>query len=89
MTGTHPNYSGYIQETAAAFYIALPNVFTGACPASTTPVYRLWNARVDSNHRYTTDPRHQGADAGDRVHRRRLWPQRSGHVRSCLAAGVA
>ena len=56
MIGTHPNYSGYIQETAAAFHIALPNVFTGACPADTTPVYRLWNARVDSNHRYTTDP---------------------------------
>ena len=56
LIGFDPNYSGYIQETAAAFYIALPNPFTGACPASTTAVYRLWNARVDSNHRYTTDP---------------------------------
>jgi len=50
-----PNYSGYIQETPAAFYTYLPNAFTGACPANTTPVYRLWNGRVDSNHRYTTD----------------------------------
>jgi hypothetical protein len=56
LIGVDPNYSGYILETPAAFNIALPNVFTGACPASTTPVYRLWNARADSNHRYTTDP---------------------------------
>ncbi len=54
--GFDPNYSGYILETSAAFYIALPDTQTGACPAGTTPVYRLWNARADSNHRYTTDP---------------------------------
>ncbi len=51
-----PNYSGYIEETDAAFYVTLPNAATGACPANTIPVYRLWNGRVDSNHRYTTDP---------------------------------
>ena len=56
LIGFDPNYSGYILETSSAFYIALPNTFTGACPANTTPVYRLWNARVDSNHRYTIDP---------------------------------
>src|SRR5689334_6354718 len=49
-----PNYSGYIEETAAEFYIALPDFTTGACPAGTAPVYRLWNQRADSNHRYTT-----------------------------------
>lgn len=27
---------------------------TGACPADTTPVYRLYNNRPDANHRYTT-----------------------------------
>ncbi len=37
-------------------YIALPNLLTGACASSTVPVFRLWNARADSNHRYTTDP---------------------------------
>jgi len=50
--GTDPNYSGYIYESPAAFYIALPDVATGACPAATVPVYRLWNQRADSNHRY-------------------------------------
>lgn len=56
LIGVDPNYSGYILETSAAFYIYLPNQQTGACPAQTVPVYRLWNARADSNHRYTTDP---------------------------------
>ena len=52
--GFDPNYSGYILETSAAFYLELPNTSTGACRAGTTPVYRLWNNRADSNHRYTT-----------------------------------
>ena len=34
----------------------LPDLVTGACPAGYVPVYRLWNQRADSNHRYTTDP---------------------------------
>lgn len=53
--GTDPDYSGYIEETPAEFYIALPDMATGACAPGTLPVYRLWNGRADSNHRYTTD----------------------------------
>jgi len=53
--GVDPNYSGYVEETASAFFIALPDTTTGACPAGTTPVYRLFNNRTDANHRYTTD----------------------------------
>ncbi len=51
-------------ETAAAFHVLLPDLATGACPPILTfdvnstgesyPVYRLWNRRADSNHRYTT-----------------------------------
>jgi len=37
-------------------YIALPDLATGECPAGLVKVYRLWNARADSKHRYTTDP---------------------------------
>ncbi len=51
-----PNYAGYVYESPDAFYAALPDTATGACPAGTVPVYRLWNQRGDSNHRYTTDP---------------------------------
>ena len=52
--GVDPNFSGYVEETPAEFYIALPNAM-GLCPPSTANVYRLWNARADSNHRYTPD----------------------------------
>ena len=52
---TDPNFGGYVQESASAFYIGLPDTTTGACPSGTLPVYRLWNARADSNHRYTAD----------------------------------
>jgi len=53
--GTDPNYSGYIQESPSVFYLLLPDVTTGACAANYIPVFRLWNQRADSNHRYTTD----------------------------------
>ena len=54
-TAINPSFSGYVFETPAAFYIALPDTTTGTCPAGTVPVYRLWNQRFDSNHRFTTD----------------------------------
>jgi len=41
-------------ESDNVFQINLPNKATGLCPAETVPVYRLWNQRIDSNHRYTT-----------------------------------
>ena len=53
---TDPNYSGYVYESPNAFYAALPNPLTGACPAGMVPVFRLWNQRADSNHRYAADP---------------------------------
>jgi Repeat of unknown function (DUF5648) len=43
-----------VKETDTAFYIALPDTTTGACASDEVPVYRLWNGRTDSNHRYTT-----------------------------------
>jgi len=53
--GVEPNYSGYVLETSQAFAVALPDA-AGMCPNNWTAVYRLWNNRTDSNHRYTTDP---------------------------------
>ena len=55
-TATDPNYSGYVYESPNVFFVALPDITTGACPIGTIPVYRLWNQRADSNHRYTADP---------------------------------
>ena len=54
--GSDPNYSDYVEESPSVFYVQLPDGTTGACPAGASPIYRLWNRRADSNHRYTTDP---------------------------------
>ena len=42
-------------ESDNVFKLYLPDQNTGACPATTVPVYRAWNSRPDVNHRYTTD----------------------------------
>ena len=47
---SHPEY---VLETAQAFLATLPDS-TGQCADGAQPVYRLWNGRIDSNHRYTT-----------------------------------
>jgi hypothetical protein len=47
-------YPLFTYESPNVFYIPVPDAVTGACPAGTTPVYRLWDARADTNHRYTT-----------------------------------
>jgi hypothetical protein len=41
------------EETADAFFVTLPAA--GVCPAGTTPVYRVFDNRVDANHRYMID----------------------------------
>jgi len=46
----------WLEETANAFGVFLPDTQTGQCPVNSIPVYRLWNQRTDSNHRFTTDP---------------------------------
>ena len=52
---THAAFPGFDYESPSVFHVALPDATTGTCPASTAPVYRLWNQRADTNHRYTTD----------------------------------
>ena len=45
----------WILESDNVFEVFLPNLTTGQCPAGSIPIYRAWNNRADSNHRYTTD----------------------------------
>jgi hypothetical protein len=47
--------NAWLFESANVFAVDLPDSATGECPPRTQPVFRLWNARKDSNHRYTTD----------------------------------
>ncbi len=49
----HPDY---LLETDNAFYASVPDPVTGACGYDQLAVYRLWNQRIDSNHRYTVSP---------------------------------
>lgn len=49
-------FPSFVLESEAVFAAALPDRATGACATGMLPVYRLWNARADSNHRYTADP---------------------------------
>jgi len=42
-------------ESTDVFDIRLPDTVTGACATGFVPVYRMWNQRADSNHRFTTD----------------------------------
>ncbi len=79
---TDPAYSGYVLESSAAFFIALPDTATGDCPAGTSPVYRLWNERPDSNHRYTTSGAVTRADDRAGLRRRRLRRRQRGDVRA-------
>ena len=46
-------------ESPNVFRVFMPDPATGACPAGTQPVYRSWNHRSDTNHRFTTDDRVQ------------------------------
>ena len=43
-------------ESSNVFRMALPDMMSGACPVGTMSVFRTWNQRADTNHRYTTDP---------------------------------
>jgi hypothetical protein len=48
-------------ESDDVFKVGLPDPISGACAQGSVPIYRAWNNRVDSNHRYTTDPTVQQA----------------------------
>jgi serine protease len=50
----HARYPAFEYESPSVFYIVVPDPNTGACPAGTIPVYRLYDNRADTNHRYTT-----------------------------------
>jgi hypothetical protein len=44
----------FVLESTSVMHLAVPNPISGVCPAGTQPVYRTWNRRPDTNHRYTS-----------------------------------
>jgi carboxypeptidase C (cathepsin A) len=41
-------------ESPSVFYVQAPDRASGACPATTLAVYRVFDGRADANHRYLT-----------------------------------
>jgi glucose/arabinose dehydrogenase len=48
-------FPSFVVEGPTGIHVVLPDQASGACPSGTVPVYRVWNRRVDTNHRYTAD----------------------------------
>ncbi len=46
--------AAWLLESDNVFKAQLPNLGNGACPIATVPLYRLYNARADANHRFVT-----------------------------------
>jgi hypothetical protein len=74
--------SAWALETDNAFEIGRPDQ-DGNCPAGQVPVYRLWNQRVDSNHRYTTNPAIKSQMIERAISPRATAPTSSTCVRRC------
>ena len=53
MRATAAQNPAFIMEYSVFMYMFLPN--QGACPANTTPIYRVYSNRVNLNHRYVAD----------------------------------
>jgi hypothetical protein len=51
---TKQKFPTLVYESADVFHVGVPDLATGNCAPGTIPVYRVWNNRADSNHRYTT-----------------------------------
>jgi hypothetical protein len=44
----------FVNEDPQFFHVVLPNA--GVCPGGTVNVYRVFDNRIDANHRYMIDP---------------------------------
>jgi hypothetical protein len=77
-------FPSFVYEAADVMFVALPDLTSGQCPPDTQKVYRLWNNRADSNHRYTTDAGRESFDARARLRRGRVRSGRHDHVRGSL-----
>ena len=54
-TDTLAKFPQLVLESPAVMYVLMPDMSSGTCPQGSAPVYRVWNKRNDSNHRYMTD----------------------------------
>lgn len=52
---TAAKYPAFVEESTAVMYVDLPDPTSGACPAGDIPLYRVFDNRTDTNHRYMID----------------------------------
>lgn len=45
-------FPAFVLEDAEAMYVRAADATTGECPPDSAPVYRVWNARASTDHRY-------------------------------------
>lgn len=48
-------FPSFLYEAPSLFKTTLPDLASGQCATGQVPVYRLWNMRPDTNHRYVID----------------------------------
>ncbi len=51
----HEQNPQFVYESPNVMYLGVPDLSTGACASGLVPVYRVWDMRTDTNHRYMTD----------------------------------
>jgi hypothetical protein len=54
-TDVATKFPSFVLEAKSDFFVILADKDTGVCPFPFIPVYRLWNQRADTNHRYIVD----------------------------------
>ncbi len=62
--------ASWAYESAAVFYVLLPDPTTGSCGANMKPIYRFYNAANGIHHRYTTE-----VDVRDDLIAQGVWKQ--------------
>ncbi|MEO8485350.1 MAG: choice-of-anchor D domain-containing protein [Betaproteobacteria bacterium] len=53
-TVVQQQHPAFILESTSVMHLAIPDPVAGSCPPGADPVYRVWNHRPDTNHRYTS-----------------------------------
>ena len=80
----HQQNPAFVLESTAVMYFAIPDSVTGACPGGTDPVYRVWNRRPDTNHRYTSYAHGARRDGRAGLRRRGQRPRHRHVLRAAL-----
>ena len=75
----------WLLEASAVFEMELPDAVERArARTSGLPIYRVWNNRVDSNHRYATSDRRPRCDGREGLHQGRLRAESGDAMRVTL-----